>query len=101
MDRFAGCDGRQVAPAPIDPCDEIAFRLLAEFVRMQPQPVLDRGESDFRVLVRRSRVDPAHYETGIDKTASLWLRKHPVDIPWDDPGPLEAMLALRNETSQA
>lgn len=30
--------------------------------------------------------------------ASPWLRKHPVDIPWDDPGLLEAMMALRKET---
>jgi len=25
------------------------------------------------------------------------VRKHPVDVPWDDPEPLEAMLALRSE----
>jgi hypothetical protein len=30
--------------------------------------------------------------------ASPWLRKYPVDMPWDDPELLEAMLALRNET---
>ena len=29
--------------------------------------------------------------------ASRWLRKYPVDVPWDDPELLEAMLALRNE----
>jgi len=28
---------------------------------------------------------------------SPWLRDHPSDIPWDDPGVLQAMIALRNE----
>ena len=28
---------------------------------------------------------------------SAWLRDHPSDIPWDDPGVLRAMIALRNE----
>ena len=28
---------------------------------------------------------------------SPWLRDHPADVPWDDPGVLAAMLALRNE----
>jgi len=29
--------------------------------------------------------------------ASQWLRRYPVDVPWDDPRLLEAMLALRRE----
>jgi predicted ATP-grasp superfamily ATP-dependent carboligase len=28
---------------------------------------------------------------------STWLQKHPSDIPWDDPGVFEAMVALRHE----
>ena len=28
---------------------------------------------------------------------SRWLRDHPVDMPWDDPELLDAMLALRRE----
>ena len=31
---------------------------------------------------------------------SQWLRKYPVDIPWDDPELLDAMLALRRERAQ-
>ena len=33
--------------------------------------------------------------------ASPWLRKHPVDMPWDDPRLLEAMLALRQGAGKA
>ena len=32
--------------------------------------------------------------------ASQWLRRHPVDVPWDDPQLLEAMLALRHQASR-
>jgi biotin carboxylase len=28
---------------------------------------------------------------------SAWLRNHPSDVPWDDPGVFAAMIALRNE----
>ena len=28
---------------------------------------------------------------------SAWLRKYPVDVPWDEPELIEAMLAMRNE----
>jgi predicted ATP-grasp superfamily ATP-dependent carboligase len=30
-------------------------------------------------------------------TTSHWLRKYPVDVPWDEPELIEAMLALRGE----
>jgi predicted ATP-grasp superfamily ATP-dependent carboligase len=30
-------------------------------------------------------------------TSSHWLRKYPVDVPWDEPELIEAMLALRGE----
>jgi hypothetical protein len=29
--------------------------------------------------------------------ASHWLREYPVDVPWDEPELIEAMLALRLE----
>jgi hypothetical protein len=28
---------------------------------------------------------------------SIWLRDHPVDVPWEEPELIEAMLALRHE----
>jgi hypothetical protein len=28
---------------------------------------------------------------------SRWLREYPVDVPWDDPKLIEALLALRAE----
>lgn len=32
--------------------------------------------------------------------ASQWLRRHPVDVPWDDPQLIEAMLALRHRAAR-
>ena len=29
---------------------------------------------------------------------SHWLRDYPVDVPWDEPELIDAMLALRHET---
>jgi len=29
---------------------------------------------------------------------SRWLREYPVDVPWDEPKLMKAMLALRNES---
>lgn len=52
------------------------------------RPGLDPGEE--RIFVQF----PGEW---LRDPASRWLRKHPVDVPWDDPELLEAMLALRNE----
>ena len=49
---------------------------------------LDSGEE--RVFVQF----PAEW---LRNPQSPWLRRHPVDVPWDDPELLDAMLALRNE----
>jgi biotin carboxylase len=49
---------------------------------------LDRGEE--RIFVQF----PAEW---LRNPQSAWLRRHPVDVPWDDPELLDAMLALRNE----
>ena len=60
-------------------------------MRGEPMPTrsgMDPGEE--RILV----AFPGEW---LRDPASPWLRKHPVDIPWDDPGLLEAMLALRKE----
>ena len=49
---------------------------------------LDSGEE--RIFVQF----PAEW---LRNPQSPWLRRHPVDVPWDDPELLDAMLALRNE----
>jgi carbamoyl-phosphate synthase large subunit len=49
---------------------------------------LDTGEE--RIFVQF----PAEW---LRNPQSAWLRRHPVDVPWDDPELLDAMLALRNE----
>jgi biotin carboxylase len=57
----------------------------------EPSPTrsgLDAGEE--RVFVQF----PAEW---LRDPASRWLRQYPVDVPWDDPGLLDAMLALRRQ----
>jgi predicted ATP-grasp superfamily ATP-dependent carboligase len=49
---------------------------------------LDEGEEHFTV----------HFpQEWLRDDASPWLRDHPVDVPWDEPELIEAMLALRRE----
>ena len=52
----------------------------------------------------RARLDPGEEHLLVQFPAewlrnpqSRWLREHPVDMPWDDPELLDAMLALRGE----
>ena len=53
-----------------------------------------------------SRSDPAPGEEGVNvhfpqewlrDPASAYLRDYPVDVPWEDSGLVEAMLAMRHE----
>ena len=56
--------------------------------RRRTRSRLDSGEE--RIFVQF----PAEW---LRNPQSPWLRRHPVDVPWDDPELLDAMLALRNE----
>ncbi len=49
---------------------------------------LDDGEQHFTV----------HFpQEWLRDPGSDWLRGHPVDVPWDEPELIEAMLAMRHE----
>ena len=64
-------------------------------MRGEPMPTragLDPGEERIQVTF------PGEW---LRDPASPWLRKHPVDVPWDDPGLLDAMLAMRKEAWRA
>src|SRR6185312_1616288 len=64
---------------------------LSAALRNAPSPTragLDAGEE--RVFVQF----PGEW---LRDPTSRWLRQYPVDVPWDDPELLEAMLALRRE----
>ena len=63
------------------------FQRLAGLPQSVPYDVPDRTD---RVLVSFPR-------EWLRDPDSAWLRDHPSDIPWDDPGVLQAMVALRNE----
>ena len=60
----------------------------ARIPRRASRSRLDSGEE--RIFVQF----PAEW---LRNPQSPWLRRHPVDVPWDDPELLDAMLALRNE----
>ncbi len=60
---------REVAPGLLIPCDEVALRLLFEFVRSPPPAFRGSAGSALRELVQRSLGDPAHYDTSVDKSA--------------------------------
>lgn len=57
----------------------------------RPSPTradLDDGESGYNVHFPQEWLRDPHSE---------WLRKYPVDVPWDEPELFEALLALRHE----
>ena len=59
---------RDVDPAIVIPCDEVAIRLLFELVHRPPPQLTGEAGARVRQLVTRSLGDPHHYETSIDKT---------------------------------
>jgi hypothetical protein len=65
-----------------------AFHAAMHDVVSPTRSALDVGEE--RIFVQF----PAEW---LRDPQSPWLRRHPVDVPWDDPELLDAMLALRNE----
>jgi predicted ATP-grasp superfamily ATP-dependent carboligase len=70
----------------VDHCAALHAALLGK-----PSPTradLAEGEAHFTV----------HFpQEWLRDAASAWLREHPVDVPWDEPELIEAMLALRDE----
>lgn len=65
-----------------------AFHAAMHDVASPTRSRLDDGEE--RIFVQF----PAEW---LRDPRSTWLRRYPVDVPWDDPELLDAMLALRNE----
>ena len=71
-------------------------------VRAEPAPAAAAGASACMGLEPgKERVYVAFPGEWLRDPASPWLRKHPVDMPWDDPRLLEAMLALRQGVAKA
>jgi predicted ATP-grasp superfamily ATP-dependent carboligase len=67
------------------------FAALFAAMQRRPSPTRSRpGPDESRVFVHF----PAEW---LRDPQSTWLRRHPVDVPWDDPELLDAMLALRSE----
>lgn len=65
-----------------------------------------RAAIDGQPLPERRDLDPGEEYTGchfpqewLRDPQSPWLRTHPVDVPWDEPELIEALLALRHEQS--
>jgi len=70
----------------VDHC--VALHAALTDAPMSTRADLDEGEE--RVTV--------HFpQEWLRDPASPWLRDHPVDVPWDDPSLIEAMLAMRGE----
>lgn len=70
----------------VDLCGAL-FRRLAGLPQTLPIDMPDDADQVIVSFPREWLRDPE----------SAWLRSHPSDIPWDDPGVFEAMVALRNE----
>ena len=56
------------SPRIVVPCDDMAFRLLAELVRSPPDEMPSTLRLQLAGLVRESLGDPTHYATSVDQT---------------------------------
>jgi predicted ATP-grasp superfamily ATP-dependent carboligase len=70
----------------VDLCGAL-FQRLAGLPQTLPQDMPDDADRVIASFPREWLRDPE----------SAWLRQHPADVPWDDPGVFEAMVSLRNE----
>lgn len=70
----------------VDHCAALHAALLGQPVATRAD--LDEGESHYTV----------HFpQEWLRDPGSSWLRDYPADVPWDDPGLIEAMLAMRHD----
>src|SRR3982751_1953952 len=59
---------KEVEPRLVVPCDEVAIRLLFEFVRNPPRDLYADEGARIKLLVQQSLGNPDYYEASIDKT---------------------------------
>ena len=77
--------GHRGSSFDVDHCSALYSALHGTAQRTRP--ALEQGEEHLSV----------HFpQEWLRDPSSEWLRKYPVDVPWDEPELIEAMLALRN-----
>lgn len=96
---------RRIGPAThygallgVDLCAALRAALRAE---PAPAPTSASASPCLGLEPGKERIFVAFPGEWLRDATSPWLRKHPVDMPWDDPQLLEAMLALRQGAGKA